>query len=301
MSEERPLVDNEPEDDPPAEGAPLWVLTFGDLMSLLLCFFVLMFSMSEVRVEKFLIAAESLRDGLGHGSSRMTDSAGIGGTSAVDTNVNLSNPAPYDITIAMEEVDDLLQVIHRKLYDFVVQSGLSNSIEVTQTEDSVRLSIQDVVLFDTGSAELRPESRTLMEELGRIVAEFSMPVVVAGHTDDRPIRTLVFPSNWELSSARASTVTRILLAEGHPADRVYVEGYAEYRPVDTNATEQGRARNRRVEILYTRQAVIDQLLAEKRTAQESVPSVLTESPGAEPSVLTNGFGDSTVAEHEVPP
>ena len=256
----------EPEEDPPEEGAPLWAMTFGDMMSLLLCFFVLMFSMSEIKVEKFLIAADSLRAGLGHGSSRMMADAGMGGASPVNTDVLASDPAPYDITIAMEDVDDFMEFISDTLESFVAQNRLGDHVEVEKAEDGVAMRIQDVVLFDTGSAELRPQSAALMRALGQVVASVAMPVVVAGHTDDRPIQTHLFPSNWELSSARASTVARIILQQGLPAENIHVEGYAEFRPTATNDTEEGRAKNRRVEVIYTRDNVISQMLEEKRKA-----------------------------------
>ncbi len=272
-SQEQPIELTPPtEEDPPKEGAPLWALTFGDMMSLLLCFFILMFSMSEIKKEKFLIAADSLRAGLGHGSSRMMADAGMGGESAVDTDVLTSDPAPYDITIAMEDVDDFMEFIGKTLESFVAAQGVESFVEVNRGEESVSLNIQDVVLFDTGSAALRPQGRDLMDELGRIVADVDMSVVVAGHTDDRPIRTSVFPSNWELSSARASTVARIFLQQGLAPSQIHVEGHAEYRPTATNETPEGRSKNRRVEVLYTRDNVISQMIKQKKNEMEALES-----------------------------
>ena len=260
------------EEDPPEEGAPLWAMTFGDIMSLLLCFFVLMFSMSEIKVEKILIAADSLRSGLGNGSTRMLEDAGMGGSSAVDSDVLMSDPAPYDITIAMDDVDDFMEFIGTTLESFVARRGVESYVDVKQDPESVSLNIQDVVLFDTGSAELRAQSRDLIEELGRIVTDFDMPVVVAGHTDDRPIRTRVFPSNWELSSARASTVARIVVQQGLAPSQIHVEGYAEHRPTATNETAEGRSKNRRVAVLYTRDNVISQLIEQKQKEKDALAS-----------------------------
>jgi chemotaxis protein MotB len=270
-----------PEEDPPEEGAPLWALTFGDMMSLLLCFFVLMFSMSEVKVDKFLIAAESLRNGLGNGPSALLKDAGKGGSSVVDTDVMTSDPAPYDITIAMEDVDDFFELISRRLEAFVTENGLKPAVEVGRGENGVSLTIQEMVLFDTGSADLRPESAAVMAELGRIVAEFDTPVVVAGHTDDRPIHTLVFPSNWELSSARASVVARLIIEQGLPPEKIHVEGFAEFQPAAKNDTDDGRSKNRRVEILYTRDNVISELIENRKKELQGARGNETPEGGAQ--------------------
>jgi len=264
MAEEEHIEPPPPEEDAVEEGAPAWALTFGDMMSLLLCFFVLMFSMSEIKVEKFLIAADSLRSGLGHGASKMKASAGMGGSSALDTDVLTSDPAPYDITIAMDDVDDVLEFIGQTLESFVANQGAEGKLGVHRDDSGVTLNIRDIVLFDSGSAALRAQSRELMADLGTIVSEFAMPIVVAGHTDDRPIRTAMFPSNWELSSARAATVARIVLERGLPPRQIHVEGYAEFEPRADNDSEEGRAQNRRVEIRYTRDNVISEMVEEKR-------------------------------------
>lgn len=270
MSEEQsPSNDTAVEDDPPEEGAPLWMATFGDMMSLLLCFFILMFSMSEVKVDKFLLAADSLRNGLGHGASDMLASAGMGGQSIVDTDVLTSDPAPYDITIAMDDVDDFLELITKTMKGFIGQNGLGDSVEVEKTSDGVTLNIQEVVLFDTGEAIPKGGGRQVLDKLGVVVARFGMPVVVAGHTDDKPIRTRLFPSNWELSAARAAVVTRIFVEQGLDPSLAHLEGYAEFQPKADNSAQSGRAQNRRVEILYTRDNVISQMISEREQSQEN--------------------------------
>ena len=283
MADDDPKPPEPPAEDPPEEGAPAWALTFGDMMSLLLCFFVLMFSMSEIKVEKFLIAADSLRNGLGHGSSRMKASAGMGGSSPVDTDVLTSEPAPYDITIAMEDVDDFMEFIASTLESFVANQGLGDSIDVGTGDEGVSLSIMDIVLFDTGEAALRPTSLALVRDLGGVVSDVGMPVVVAGHTDDRPIRTRLFPSNWELSSARAATVARIIIEQGLEPEKIHVEGHAEFRPTTTNDTPEGRAKNRRVELLYTRDNVISQLVEEKRAEIDAAQALAESESGAAPA------------------
>ncbi len=182
----------------------------------------------------------------------------------MDGDVLSATPAKMDITIAMDDVDNFLEMISEKMQNFVAQNGLNDSVKVGQDENGVSLSIQDVVLFDTGSADVRMETQSVMRELGALVAEFGMPVVVAGHTDNQPISTVLYPSNWELSSARASTVTRIILDQGLEPSFIHVEGFGENKPIADNETAEGRADNRRVELLYTRQDVRSEMIEQQK-------------------------------------
>jgi chemotaxis protein MotB len=258
--------------------------TFGDMMSLLLCFFILMFSMSEVKVEKYLIAAESLRSGLGHGLSREKLSAGSGGHSIVETDVLTSDAAL--VIIPAEDIDDFLEMLRQRLETFIAENQLHESVEVKKDESGVTLAIRDILLFDEGSAELRGDGRRVIDELGMVMAELDTPVVVAGHTDDKPINTRVFPSNWELSSARAATVTRLILSQGLDPGKIHVEGHAEFSPASSNETAEGRAKNRRVEIRY-RAADIASQLREGRGAAQPPPDV---APADVPPPESGGVG-----------
>ncbi len=132
------------------------------------------------------------------------------------------------------------------LLDALADSPLRERVEVTVHSDAVSLEISDSILFEPASAALTADGSGLLGELAVQLAEHPYRLSVEGHTDNVPIRTSRFPSNWELSSARAAMVTRELIARGVPAGRVRAVGYGDTRPRADNATAQGRARNRRV-------------------------------------------------------
>jgi chemotaxis protein MotB len=125
----------------------------------------------------------------------------------------------------------------------------SGRLRVRVVRGRMVVELPDNVLFDSGAAELKPEGQATLIEVVQILRNIEgRHFQVAGHTDNVPIRSRRFPSNWELSSARAVTVTRFMIEQGMPADRIAAVGYADTQPVDSNDTEQGRARNRRIEI-----------------------------------------------------
>ena len=236
-----------------------WVMTFGDLMSLLLVFFVMLFAMSELKVQKFAMIAESLQTafGGGVGAPKMMplDSLAIDSTRTGGAEI---------------EVDQFLLYIEKQLNSFVAEYKLANSLQVTVDAAGVSLSIQDLVLFDVGSAELKPEAQWIVEKLSEIVNKIAVPVIVSGHTDSTPISTERYPSNWELSGARASTLARLFIERGFEPEGIHIEGYSDTRPVAENDTEEGRAKNRRVELLYTRQNVLETLLDNRELGMSTI-------------------------------
>ncbi|MEJ2346577.1 MAG: OmpA family protein [Gammaproteobacteria bacterium] len=132
---------------------------------------------------------------------------------------------------------------------FVVPADIRDQVEVARTATKVNLVIKDDVLFDAGSADLKPAGRQVLERVAELLKQSAYPVSVEGHTDNRPIHTARYPSNWELSAARATNVTRFLIQCGVSADRLRAIGYADTRPRAGNDTAAGRARNRRVSLV----------------------------------------------------
>ncbi|MGI9628810.1 MAG: OmpA/MotB family protein [Longimicrobiales bacterium] len=255
--DDRPIVAAEEEEPPPAppvlddeiaeeveEGSPAWMMTFGDMMSLLLTFFILMFSMSTIEVEKFKAAAESLAESLGDAN------AGIlpGGTVAV------APPRPPG-EVRKEIVDAEMESVADQLQQFIQENRLEDHVVVAQENHGVFLRMQNQALFPPGSAGIAEASVAIVEQLGSMLDQMDLPVKVSGHTDNVPIRSAVFPSNWELSAARAAGVARILVAQGHDPSVVSVEAFGEHNPVATNDTPAGRGQNRRVELYFARTAV----------------------------------------------
>jgi chemotaxis protein MotB len=132
---------------------------------------------------------------------------------------------------------------------FVVPADIRDQVEIARTATKVNLVIKDDVLFDAGSADLKPVGRRVLQRVAELLQQSAYPVSVEGHTDNRPIHTSRYPSNWELSTARATNVTRFLIQCGVGADRLRAIGYADTRPRASNGTASGRARNRRVSLV----------------------------------------------------
>jgi chemotaxis protein MotB len=284
---------------PVEEGAPTWVVTFGDMMSLLLTFFVLMFSMSELKVERFALASQSLREAMGStGEAPAVEPLGLM-PDPVDPELDLANPglnngATTNLVDGDGGEDDPIEVfagaymdmIEERLAQLVADAGLDeSSVEIVVEEEGVYLRIRDAALFETAQASLNPEGQALVLSLSQITQGLEIPTIVSGHADSRPIRSAVFPSNWELSAARAAGVARLLVDAGQHPETVRVQSFGEYQPVADNETEEGRARNRRVELFFSRDAIREvalQLLLES-------PPPAAESP-SEPEPEPDGAG-----------
>ncbi len=219
-----PLEDDEP-------SAPFWMATFSDMMTLLLTFFVMLVAMSEVEVKKFEEAMSYFtgRRGIMEQEGLMPGIMGVAGQ--------------HDVREQARAFEDLARDIHDK--------GLGNAVDVDLTPRGVRLTFVDEIAFASGSAVLGGPARDVLLRTAE-AARGVGAIEVEGHTDDRPIATAAYPSNWELSAARAAAVVRFLLAQpgALPPDRYLATGYAEHRPRDANDTPEGRARNRRITVLF---------------------------------------------------
>lgn len=222
-----------PPDDTPT--APFWMATFSDMVTLLLAFFVMLVAMSEVEVKKF---EEALSYFKGHTGMLKHEMALIGGP---------STPA----TLQNEAIQQAER--HEELLRRLEAAGLLDLVEVDMTDEGLLVTMLDSVMFRSGTATLLPPAERVLDTLAGVLQSDVRTVGVEGHTDSIPIATAAFPSNWELSTARAAAVVRHFLArdDALPPDRYQASGYAEYRPRATNDTPAGRAQNRRVDILIS--------------------------------------------------
>ncbi len=242
------------------EGAPAWTTTFGDLMSLLLTFFILLYAMSELKVERFTMATQSLSQALSGTAvippdtptGLVADTPGMFHPEDGEQEEGITQEEREILSAAELEMDELIE----RLEELIEEQGLQDVISVDRSDEGVRLSIVASTLFPPGSAIMIEDKRWVLRCLAEVTSGLEFPAVVSGHTDNVPISTPQFPSNWELSAARAGGVARELAESGHSPDFLKVEAFGEHRPIDTNATDEGRARNRRVEILYSRTEII---------------------------------------------
>ena len=221
-------------------GAPLWMITYGDMMTLLLCFFVLLFSFSTLDLVKFRSVIVELQGALGvlSGGPMVLN---LGDIPAKQITEN-----PSASTRQMEEIQDQIQ-------EKVAEEGLGGSIQTTLDERGLMIRFTDTVLFDLGKANIKPEAIPVLGVVAEEIAAVSNAVRVEGHTDPTPIHTAEFPSNWELSTARATAIVHFMIESGGiPPDRMSAAGFAFYHPVAPNNTPENRTRNRRVDVIILR-------------------------------------------------
>jgi len=237
----------EPEESGDGEG---WIVTFSDLMSLLLTFFILLFSMSTIQKEKFKELAKSLQSALG-----VEQVPEAGTREGLEMLQSSQAPQPNAVDDLGSMVQKEMQDIKSEVQEFVLKNKLGGKVKVQIGQKGAVITISDVVLFPAGAADFTQASRRLLPKITALLKQFPYNIKVEGHTDNTPIHTREFPSNWELSTARAAKLVRFFIANGIPPERLSAEGFAQYRPIASNRTRAGRAANRRVEIVYTRESI----------------------------------------------
>lgn len=222
-------------------GSPLWMTTFSDMMTLILVFFVLLFALSQLDVMKFQAFLLSFQGGgvLDWGDKPLEEvqPETVAPTPGPSAGAQPTPPTP-EYTVM-----DVYEMVAKTL----AEAGLEDKIGLRYEEAGVALDIPDKVLFDTAKADLKPEAKAVLDPLADLFRRLPFEIYVEGHTDSRPISTVEFPSNWELSGARAARVIRYFVDTHHLDPRKFVAvGYAEYRPVAPNDTEENMQLNRRV-------------------------------------------------------
>jgi chemotaxis protein MotB len=245
-------------------GAPEWVVTFGDMMSLLLTFFVLLLSFSTMEAQKFKMISGYMRQAFGLQTKESYTGIPMGTTILSTDARTTTNPA--------QELQ-LIQAIRRQLEE----AGMTRHASVHMTERGVSVQLNGEVMFASGRSDLKPEVHEVLDGIARIATDRSGIVEIEGHTDDVPIASSRYPSNWELSSARAGSTARYLIQQGVPGSRVKAVGYADTRPVVPNTSAEGRSKNRRVEFVFVRHGDNG-----GPQASSSVAPTADESPEATP-------------------
>ncbi|WP_096152928.1 MULTISPECIES: flagellar motor protein MotS [Bacillus] len=236
-------------------GAPKWMVTFSDLFMLVLVFFILLFSMSQIDVVKFRAVAESFKQVnlLDYYPSAVpfehpTDfSIDFESTNNKDADAETNNENEQDNS-SSDTLDELLE----ELQDFLTLNGLDDLIVANRTERGIVLILEERVLFETAEAGILPIAHPFLDKVGKLLVKIPNLIKVEGHTDNRPISTSKFPSNWELSTARASSVIRYLIDEHDLSpERFVAVGYGDTRPVVPNNNVENWQKNRRVEIVIS--------------------------------------------------
>ncbi|MBD3179645.1 MAG: OmpA family protein [Candidatus Latescibacteria bacterium] len=213
-------------------GAPEWMVTYGDMMTLLLCFFVMLVSMSSIQDSKYKKAVGSLLGALG----------------VMDYDTAIIKYEELAIPDRYQQKLETLREEFEEFEKYAQISGLEDKVDVAETAEGMKIRLTETVLFESGSARLKPEGREVLSELAGLLKKTDGPIRIEGHTDNIPISTEEFSSNWELSSARAINVLYLFAESGLPEEELAAVGRGEFRPVMPNDTPEHRKANRRVEI-----------------------------------------------------
>lgn len=227
-----------------------WLLTYSDLITLLMIFFVVMYASSTVDAKKYSQIAQSLNLAIGGGKSIIgtSDNASIDASKVTVEDELIKQAAENDAKEKVEE--QKLEKVKEEIDKMIAGSDLKGSITTSLQERGLVISFNDTVFFDSGKADVKTDNQKKLISLAGILNKIDNYIRVEGHTDNVPINTTYFHSNWQLSSIRASNVVEFLVTRGGiAANRLSSVGYGEYRPVASNDTEEGKSKNRRVDIL----------------------------------------------------
>jgi len=222
-----------------------WLVSYADFITLLFAFFVVMYSISSLNEGKYKILSDSLV-GVFNQPDRAVKPIPVGEERPRTTQPNLSQ-----VDEPSQAIDPLESIMRSMREAFADLIG-SNQLTLRGNEMWVEIELNSSLLFPSGDALPNDHAFELLEKVARILAPFDNPVRVEGFTDNLPISTDKFPTNWELSAARAGSVVRMLAADGVAPSRLAAVGYGEFQPIAGNETLEGRARNRRVVLVISR-------------------------------------------------
>ena len=231
------------------EAGEAWLLPYSDLMTLLLALFIALFAMSQTDASKMQALAQAFTAAFNMGGPSFFSGMGpsTSMTSATTQGQDNANSA------YMQENENLREA-QEKLEQYIKENNLQDQVSTELSEEGLMIRLKEKALFASGSAALQGQANQIVPVIAALLSSLPERVTISGHTDNVPISTAQFPSNWELSSARAVSLMRGLMGVQpslNPA-RFSALGYSEYRPIASNDTEEGRAQNRRVEVFIAR-------------------------------------------------
>jgi len=282
-----------------AEGLPAYMATFADLMSLLMCFFVLLLSFAEMDALKYKMVVKSLENAFGV-QREVAANEIPKGTSIIAQEFSPGEPKPTPLKVVrqdtMDESREQLKVTmdaeklaeqqaqqvaeETQKFKEALEKEIEEGLIVVESQYSrIVIRIREKGSFMSGDARLNNDFIPILKKIHDVLLKTDGRIAVAGHTDDVPINTSRYRSNWELSTSRATSVVHELLAPGNmPADRFVLEGYAATKPLVPNDSPSNRSKNRRVEIIVLKSPVEEELtrsIDELMNEHESVDSVVT--------------------------
>ncbi|MFD2643382.1 flagellar motor protein MotD [Pseudomonas japonica] len=272
-----------------------WLVSYADFITLLFAFFVVMYSISSINEGKYKIMSQALI-GVFSESERSTRPIPIGEERPLSTRPAqplIKDSEQTDAGLAQSSADPLKSITDQVMEAFgdLIKS---DQMTVRGNELWIEIELSSSLLFGSGDAMPSDIAFNLIDKVASIIKPFANPVHVEGFTDDQPIRTAQYPTNWELSSARAASIVRLLAMEGVNPARLASVGYGEFQPIASNTTADGRAKNRRVVLVISRNLDVRRSLtgtgtanaqpdaALKRAGTQSAPPVVTPTAGSNP-------------------
>ena len=267
------------------ENLDRWLVSYADFITLLFAFFVVMYSVSQVNEGKYRVMSDSLVNAFKATPTSASpiapvlriDASNVVQSPTLKQTIFVRKPDPAQDANQKKQKEKMKGVAEEilKAMEPLVKEG---HVKVSQSVHGIAIEINASVLFASGQAALEPGSTKALRAVGGVLAKVPNDIQVEGFTDNTPINTAAFPSNWELSTARASSVVRLLAESGAPTARLVAVGYGEFRPVDTNSTPEGRARNRRVTVM---------ILSEQQDKITDIPLSSQVSKAAPDGIRTN--------------
>jgi chemotaxis protein MotB len=240
-------------------GAPKWMVTYSDMVTLILVFFILLFSISQIDSVKFDAISDSFRNRMifdyypspvpmDNPTENTSNQESGKNSNEFENPTQLKNANDRDDEVSNKE--DSLSSLMKEVEEYLDENKLNNVISASRTGRGVILVLQDSILFDSGEAAILDSGKPFLNKIGTLLEKIPNRVKVEGHTDSRPISNYRYPSNWELSGARASSVIRYLINENQfDQERFSSAGYGDTRPLAPNTNAGNWSKNRRVEIV----------------------------------------------------
>ena len=254
-----------------------WLVSYADFITLLFAFFVVMYSISQVSDSKYRVLSDTFNEAFHRPTDSQQDSESQDNPAPSSTIIapidmghtatepetgeqgvpaSTSSLSPADTEAAesgnpIKTSDELTQISDLVTEKFA-QLINEQLIQVSSNELWLQIELKDSILFSSGSAETSEQAQRIFDEIASILKAYSNPVQVEGFTDNIPIKSAKYPTNWELSTARASAIVKYLVSKGVSPERLSAVGYGEYQPIASNDNEQGRAQNRRVTIMVAK-------------------------------------------------
>ena len=222
-------------------GAPLWLVSYGDMVTLVLTFFVLLFSFSSINVQKFEMMIMSFQGALGF----------MPGGKSVQQDPSVFGGKPASQAGDAEKITPDIHQAAQNLKNYLRAEGLDKQVVVRVDQRRVSVSLSDQLMFDSGKAELKPEGMRVLFKIAEFIKDSVPAVAVEGHTDSVPLRGGIYRDNWGLSAARAAAVASYLNDRaGFDPQKLQAVGYGSHRPIVPNDTPEHMALNRRVDLVF---------------------------------------------------